>query len=228
MSKHTKCIPAEAPRLVDDSKPWPLQSHVSILKDLDPAHRASASTRGRGLLAPMLALSAVTGGVAAWLVAGFFSAGTHPLENISTASPSAALQMPVVAELKQTGSVALDRPPELTAPSVESAAAVILETPQLHAESQGPAPAILNAERLSSSHPAAVAAVSKTPARNAEAFVKPGATRKSGSGEKKRLSKPLRHASAARNKPSKDEVVDKAAAERDVDIITAIVKDVGR
>lgn len=228
MSEHTKRISAAAPQLVGDNNPRPSQPHVSILKDLDPTARASPSTRRRALLLPMLALSAVTGGVVASVVSTFFSSGTHPAGNISTASSSTALQMPVVAEPRQTDSTTLNSPPELAAPAVERAAAVILETPQLQVEQTGPAPALQDAERSSSSYPVAVAAVTKTPARNSGASVKPGTIRKSGRSDKQRSSKPVRHTRIARSKPRQDELRQKSAAERDVDIITAIVKDVGR
>ncbi|MCZ4305435.1 hypothetical protein O4G98_11895 [Zoogloeaceae bacterium G21618-S1] len=235
MSEHTKRISTSVPQLVGENNPQPLQSHVSILKDLDPTTRlSSASSRRRALLIPMLALSAVAGGVAASLVAGVFSTTTHPVDNVSTASSSTASSSTAssstassstassstaspetaAAELKQAEHAARDRPLEFVAPSVKSAAAIILEVPQLQTVPSVQSLASQDAERLPSSRLAAAVAVAKPPSQ------------RPGSGAKRRASKPARHASVAHSKPGKDEVVDKAAAERDVDIITAIVKDV--
>ncbi|TVT48467.1 MAG: hypothetical protein FHP94_10045 [Denitromonas halophila] len=229
MSEHTKTTSSAPPRLIGGSQSS--QSHVSILKDLDPTSRAShAPSRRPGLLIPMLALAAITGGVVASFAAGHFSFGSRWTDSLATVSPTVVQPMSPITDVKHADETTGDRPLVLPGSSTNNTAAVIVETPQPQTEPLSQTVATQDGEIVPSKHSVAepVSAIANLPPENATAQIKPRANRKPTRADKRRATKSVRQSSVSRRASSKAEVVQKAAVERDVDIITAIVKDVGR
>ncbi|TVO53956.1 hypothetical protein [Denitromonas halophila] len=229
MSEHTKMTPAATPRLVGVGSSQSSQSYVSILKDLDPTRPESrASSRRPRLLIPMLALAAITGGVVASLVVGHFSFGSRWTDSLATVSPSVVQPMSPIADAKHTDETTGDGPLVLLGSPTNNTAAVIVETPQPQTEPLSQTVATQDGAIMPSKHSVAepVSAIAKSPPGNATAQIKPRANRKPTRADKRRATKSVRQSRVSHRASNKAEVVQQAAVERDVDIITAIVKDV--
>lgn len=213
MIKNPDCISSGAPSLVSAGRPAGESPRISILQDLE-ANRGAGTTTRRRMLLPWLLLAAIAGGAAAWGVAGRVAPGTDaiipPVAEASAAQPPAGDPTPsvpsVAVEADGSGpAVILTR----TGAAAASPENLLVGPPGVSDE---PAPAAIAPVAMSRpDHP--VSAVRSPPDRKAKP--KSLLQRKSPNSR-----------TTKRSATDATSLAIQKAVERDVDIITAIVKDV--
>ena len=219
MSEHSKRIAGKAPQLVASGQTAASETNRSILRDLDPGAQVADAVSGRRWrLLPALAVAACAGAALVLLLQGHPDAPPHSISSDAAPRPAAvpAVASAALGEQVAPPTVAVPSPTlSDPAPSATLGPALIQHTPPAQASGPEDNAATPQAAALVP----ALSAVSQ-PAKTA----KPVAAKKPRSAVS---AKPQRSAAASRKATvaSASQSTQKAA-ERDVDIITAIVKDI--
>ncbi len=221
MLKHSKRIFTTAPQLLGSAENSVLQKHVSILKDLDPPTRAARTPwRWMSWTLPMLGLSALAGGIVASYISDDYPHETPPAAHTGTTSSLEGVSPSVRPTAPQAHSAAPAIESVSSAPSAANSAASILDAREF---SSAPHDATSNnrdasGHQVASLSPAVPVAPIVLSLPEKKPAAKPKAPRKRAAADKTRQP----------TIPRDTELAQAAAAERDVDIITAIVKGVSR